>query len=369
MKYLQKVRTFLLIIICNGLIGSAVHAQDKVLRIYNWSNYLGHSTIEDFTRETGIKVRLDFYDSNEMLHQKLSSGRSGYDIVLPSSNWAQLQMNAGFYQKLDKKLLPNLEHIDSSMRQVFSSFDPGNQYFVNWLWGYTSIAINTDKVQKALGSEPLPDNMWELLFNKKYASKLRSCGISLLDSSSELVSAALLSLGRDPFSRKASDYVDVENVLKDLRSHITMISSKDYIDDLARGGVCVAMGWSGDLNVAKQRALVGKTGQKIEVLYPKNGGILFFDMMAIPVDAPNPEHAHQFINYILRPKVHASLTNHLLYANANQKAKEYVDAGILQNSRIYLHSHELLKMQTPKLVNNDLRRKINVIFANFKSGL
>lgn len=344
-------------------------AQDKFLRIYNWSNYLGHSTIEDFTRETGIKVRLDFYDSNEILHQKLISGRSGYDIVLPSSNWAQLQMNAGLYQRLNKSLLPNLAHIEPSMRQVFSAFDPGNQYFVNWLWGYTSIAINTDKVQAALGAEPLPENMWELLFNKKYTSKLRSCGISLLDSPSELVSAALLSLGKDPFSRKASDYVDVENLLKDLRSHITMISSKDFIDDLAHGSVCVAMGWSGDLNVAKQRAAIGKTGQKIDVLFPKNGGILFFDMLAIPADAPNPEHAHQFINYILRPKVHASLTNQLFYANANQKAKEHVDANILQNNRIYLPSHELLKMQIPRLVNNDMRRKINTIFTNFKSGL
>jgi putrescine transport system substrate-binding protein len=344
-------------------------AQDKVLRIYNWSNYLGSSTIEEFTRETGIKVRLDFYDSNETLHQKLVSGKSGYDIVLPSSNWAQLQANAGLYQRLNKTLLPNLAHIDQSMKQVFSTFDPGNQYFVNWLWGFTSIAINTEKVQKALGAEPLPDNMWELLFNKKYTSKLRNCGISLLDSPSELVSAVLLSLGKDPFSRKASDYVDVEVLLKDLRGHITMISSKDFIDELAHGGICVAMGWSGDLNVAKQRAQVGKTGQKIEVLFPKNGGILFFDMLAIPADAPNADHAHQFINYILRPKVHASLTNQLFYANANQKAKEYVEASIVQNSRIYLPSHDLLKMQMPRLVNNDMRRRINLIFNNFKSGL
>jgi putrescine transport system substrate-binding protein len=253
MKLSLHLASFCLAVASTIMCGSSA-AEDKVLRIYNWSNYLGNTTLDDFTRETGIKVRLDLYDSNEVLHQKLMSGKSGYDLVLPSSSWAQLQMNAGAYQRLNKASIPNLSNIEPSMKQVFATFDPGNQYFVNWLWGYTSIAINTEQVKKVLGSEPMPDNIWELLFNKKYTSKLRACGISVLDSPSELISAALLALDKEPFSRKAQDYSEVEGLLKNLRSHISMISSKDYIDELAHGGICVAMGWSGDLNVAKERA-------------------------------------------------------------------------------------------------------------------
>jgi putrescine transport system substrate-binding protein len=345
-------------------------AQDsKILNIYSWSNYIGKNTISDFEKETGIKVRYDVYESNEVLHTKLLSGKSGYDIVLPSSHWAKAQLGAGFYRKLNKEKIPNIANIDPSMRHLFSYFDTGNQYFINWLWGYTTIAINIDKVQAALKSEPLPDNVWELLFNPFYTEKLKSCGISYLDSASEVIPAALLSSGLNPYSQKVQDYVDVEALLKKVRGSALMFSSIDYINYLAEGSLCVAIGWSGDLNSARQQALDKKNGVNIKVLLPKIGGLLFFDMMAIPADAANVDNAHAFMNYILRADVHANLTNTLYYANANLASKKNILPEISKNPTIYLASHELLKMQIPKPVNNDVRRKINQVFSNFKAGL
>lgn len=352
-----------------GLVLPCNAQELKTLNIYSWSNYIGKNTIADFEKETGIKVRYDVYESNEVLHAKLLSGRSGYDIVLPSSHWAKAQLGAGFYRKLNKEKIPNIANIEPSMRYLFSYFDVGNQYFVNWLWGYTTVAINVDKVQALLKSEPLPENVWELLFNPYYTEKLKSCGISYLDSASEVIPAALLAVGLNPYSQKIQDYIEIESTLKKIRNSVRMFSSIDYINYLAEGSLCVAMGWSGDLNSARQQAINKKNGVNITVFLPKIGGLLFFDMMAIPSDAVNIDNAHTFINYILRPEVHANLTNTLYYANANLASKKYILSEISKNPTIYLPSHELLKMQIPKPVNNDIRRKVTQVFSNFKTGL
>ncbi|MEY4265908.1 MAG: hypothetical protein RIS90_443 [Pseudomonadota bacterium] len=350
--------------------GPAALAQDaKVLNIYNWSDYIAADTIQNFEKETGIKVRYDTFDNNEILHAKLVAGKTGYDIVVPSSNWARLQMDGGLLRKLDKSLLPNLKNLDPDIQAQIASLDPGNQYLVNWLWGYTTVGINTAKVKAALGNDPLPANAWELVFNPKYVSKLKGCGVSVLDSASEILPAALHYLGKDPFSKNAADYQEAAAMLKAVRPFITLFSSSGYINDLAGGSICVSLGWSGDINIARQRAIDGKTGQDVQALVPNNGGILFFDMMAIPADAPNAQNAHAFINYILRPEVHASLTNKVFYANPNKESRKFIKPEVANNPTVFVTSAQMATMKPPKALTNDIRRLVTRVFTSFKSGL
>lgn len=349
---------------------TAVLAQEaKVLNIYNWSDYIAADTIQNFEKETGIKVRYDTFDNNEILHAKLVAGKTGYDIVVPSSGWARLQMDGGLLRKLDKSLLPNLKNLDPDIQAQIASLDPGNQYLVNWLWGYTTVGINTAKVKAALGNEPLPANAWELVFNPKYASKLKGCGVSVLDSASEILPAALHYLGKDPFSKNAADYQEAGAMLKAVRPFITLFSSSGYINDLAGGSICVSLGWNGDINIARQRAIDGKTGQDVQALIPNNGGILFFDMMAIPADAPNAQNAHAFINYILRPEVHASLTNKVFYANPNKESRKFIKPEVANNPTVFVSSAQMATMKPPKALTNDIRRLVTRVYTSFKSGL
>ena len=348
---------------------SALAQEEKVLNIYNWSDYIALDTIQNFEKETGIKVRYDTFDNNEILHAKLVAGKTGYDIVVPSSGWARLQMDGGLLRKLDKAQLPNLKNLDPDIQSQIASLDSGNQYLVNWLWGYTTIGINTAKVKAALGAEPIPANVWELFFNPKYVSKLKSCGVSVLDSASEVLPAALHYLGKDPFSKNAADYQEASNLLKSVRPYVTLFSSSGYINDMAGGSVCLALGWNGDINIARQRAIDGKTGHDIVALVPKNGGILFFDMMAIPVDAPHAKNAHAFINYIMRPEVHASLTNKVFYANPNKESRKFIKPEVAQNPSVFPNSAEMATMVPPKALTNDLRRLITRVYTGFKTGL
>jgi putrescine transport system substrate-binding protein len=365
-----KLKNALLIAGVVALSSSTALAQEaKVLNIYNWSDYIAEDTIKNFEKETGIKVRYDTFDNNEIVHAKLVAGKTGYDIVVPSSNWAKLQMDGGLLRKLDKSLLPNLKNLDPDIQQQIASLDPGNQYLVNWLWGYTTVGINTAKVKAALGGEPMPANVWELVFNPKYVSKLKGCGVSVLDSASEVLPAALHYLGRDPFSKNAADYQDAAALLKSIRPSITLFSSSGYINDMAGGSICLALGWSGDINIARQRAIDGKTGQDIQALVPSNGGILFFDMMAIPVDAPNAANAHAFINFIMRPEVHASLTNKVFYANPNKESRKFVKPEVANNPTVFVSPAQMATMKPPKALTNDIRRLVTRVYTSFKSGI
>ena len=348
---------------------SALAQEEKVLNIYNWSDYIAEDTIQNFEKETGIKVRYDTFDNNEILHAKLVAGKTGYDIVVPSSGWARLQMEGGLLRKLDKAQLPNLKNLDPDIQAQIASLDPGNQYLVNWLWGYTTIGINTAKVKAALGSEPMPANVWELFFNPKYVSKMKSCGVSVLDSASEVLPAALHYLGKDPFSKNAADYQEASTLLKSVRPYITLFSSSGYINDMAGGSVCLALGWNGDINIARQRAIEGKTGQDVVALIPKNGGLLFFDMMAMPADAPHPKNAQLFMNYIMRAEVHASLTNKVFYANPNKESRKHIKAEVANNPSVFPTSAEMAVMVPPKALNNDIRRQITRVYTAFKTGL
>ncbi len=355
-----------------GLLAcSMVYAQEeeKVLNIYNWSDYIAEDTIRNFEKETGIKVRYDNFDNNEIVHAKLVAGKTGYDIVVPSSNWAKLQLDGGLLRKLDKGQIPNLKNLDPAVQGALSKMDPGNDYMVNWLWGFTTVGINVDKVKAALGSTPMPDNVWDLVFKPEYISKLKSCGVSYLDSATEIVPAALHYLGKPSFSKNPGDYAAAAALLKAVRPHITLFSSSGYINDMANGSICLALGWSGDVNIARQRAIEGKTGQKLEALIPKTGGLLFFDVMVIPADAPRPGNAQKFINYILRPEVHAGLTNKVFYANPNLPSKAFVKPEVASNPTVFLSPADLAKMIPPDSLNNDMRRLMTRTYTSFKTGL
>lgn len=354
----------------SGIVPSLAQAQEeKVLNVYNWSDYVAEDTIANFEKETGIKVRYDTYDNNEILHAKLVAGKTGYDIVVPSSTFARLQIDGGLLMRLDKAQMPNLKNLDPDIQAQIATIDPGNQYLVNWLWGYTTIGINTAKVKAALGSEPMPANVWELFFNPKYASKLKSCGISVLDSASEVIPAALHYLGKDSFSKSGSDYAEVLALLKGVRPYVTLFSSSGYINEMASGSICMALGWNGDINIARARALEGKTGQDVVAMVPKTGGILFFDMMAITADAPHPKNAMLFMNYIMRPEVHASLTNKVKYANPNKESRKFIVPEVASNPSVFPSTAEMALMVPPKALSNDIRRLQTRTYTSFKTGL
>lgn len=348
---------------------AAAQEEEKVLNVYNWSDYIAEDTIRNFEKETGIKVRYDNFDNNEIVHAKLVAGKTGYDVVVPSSYWAKIQADGGLLMKLDKSKIPNLKNLDPALQEQLAKLDPGNQFQVNWLWGYTTVGINVEKVKAALGSMPMPENAWDLVFKPEYISKLKSCGVSFLDSATEVIPAALHYLGKPAYSKNQADYAGVAPLLKSIRPHVTLFSSSGYINDMANGSICVALGWSGDINIARQRAIDGKTGQNIQALVPKTGGILFFDVMVIPADAPHPNNAHKFIDYILRPEVHASLTNKVFYANPNKESKKFIKPEVASNPTVFLSDADMKKMQAPDALSNDIRRTMTRLYTSFKTGL
>jgi putrescine transport system substrate-binding protein len=341
--------------------------EPKVLNVYNWSDYIADDTLKNFERETGIVVHYDNYDANEILHAKLVAGRSGYDIVVPSAHFAKQQIEAGLFRKLDRSLLGNWGNLDPALLAQLAKVDPGNQYLVDWLWGYVTVGINRPKVEKALGV-PLPENPWDLIFDPKYAGKLKACGINFLDSPSEVLPVAMLYAGKPGYSRVAADYEAAAALLKKVRPYVTRFSSSGYINDLANGSLCAVMGYSGDINIARARALESKTGETIEALVPAHGATLFLDTMAIPADAKHPRNAHLFIDYILRPQVHASLTNKVFYANPNKASLPHVKPDVAANKTIFLTPEAMAGMTAPDSVPQDIRRVQTRIFTAFKAG-
>ena len=352
------------------LAASLTFAQEeKVLNVYNWSDYIGDDLIKKFEAETGIKVRYDNFDNNEIVHAKLVAGKTGYDIIVPSSNWAKLQIDGGLLQKLDKSKIPNLKNVDPAINAQLSKMDPGNDYLVNWLWGFTTVGINVDKVKAALGSTPMPANAWELVFNPEYISKMKGCGVSFLDSATEVIPAALHYLGKPPFSKNPGDYTAAANVLKAVRPHVTLFSSSGYINDMANGSVCLALGWSGDINIARQRAIDNKTGQNIQALIPANGGLLFFDTMVIPADAAHIGNAYRFIDFMLRPENAAANTNKVFYPNPVPDSKKNIRPEVANNPTVFLPAADMARMVPPDALNNDLRRLMTRTYTSFKTGL
>lgn len=350
-------------------VSTAHAADDKILNVYNWSDYIGENTVANFEKETGIKVRYDTFDSNETLHAKMVAGKTGYDIVVPSSNWSKIQGEGGLLTKLDKSKITTYGNIDPWVLQQVGKLDVGNQYTVPYLWGLTTLGYNVKKLKAALGDMPMPDNAWDLLFKPEYVSKLKSCGVSVLDSGDEVFPAALRYLGKAPYSKNPADYQEAAKLLASIRPYITLFSSSGYINDMAGGSLCLSLGWNGDMGIAKARAKESKNGVEIVTTLPKTGAILFFDTMAIPADAPHVENAYKWMSYILRPDVQAGMVNKVHYANPVPAADKLIESDILADKTVFISKEELTKMVPPDSVNNDIRRVRTRAYTAFKTGL
>ncbi|WP_332777142.1 extracellular solute-binding protein [Polaromonas sp.] len=345
----------------------AANTEEKVLNIYNWPDYIAKDMTANFEKETGIKVNYQTFENNEALHAKLVAGNTGYDLVVPGAVFAKPQIDGGLLMKLDKAKIANYGNLDPAIMGKLGAIDPGNAYLVPWAWSFTTVAVNKGQVAKALGSTPMPANVWELVFNPVYTAKLKSCGIAYLDSPTEVLPPAMHYLGKNAYSNDAADHKAAGEMLAKVRPHIRMFSST-MIDDLAGGKACVALAWAGDVNIARARAIENKSGNDIEALLPSTGGLIFFDTLAIPKDAKHPNNALAFINYYLRPEVSASLTNELSYATANKASLASVKPEIAQNKAAFPDAENLQKMVSPASFSNEARESMSNVYTLFKKG-
>lgn len=324
-----------------GLVGTAVAlslpvvwAQAPVVNVYNWAEYTAPDTISGFEKTTGIKARYDVYDSNDILQAKLLTGKSGYDVVVPSTHYAARQLEAGLFQKLDKTKIPHWEHLDPDIMALVASVDPGNEYLVPWGYGTNGLGYNVTKVREIMGPDVVL-NDWDMLFKPENAQKLKACGISMLDEAAQVFPAVLHYQGKDPNSSKPEDYAAALALLKTIRPYIRQFSSSGYIDELAAGDLCMVYGYSGDVMIASQRAREANKNYAIDYYIPQGGAPAWFDTMAIPKGASNVDEAHAFINYIETPEVHAAITNTMFFPNANKAARAFVVKDVAENPMIY----------------------------------
>ncbi len=346
----------------------AVNTEEKVLNIYNWPDYIPEGMTAEFEKETGIKVNYDTFETNEALHAKLVAGSTGYDIVVPGSVFAKPQIEGGMFQPLDKAKIKNLANLDAPIMATLAKFtDPDNKYLVPWAWGFTTVGINKTKVAKALGKMPMPENAWDLVFKPEYTSKLKSCGIAYLDSPTEIIPVALHYIGKDAYSNDPADYKAATDMLAKVRKDVRIFSST-MIDDIAGGKACVAIGWSGDINIAATRAVENKSKDEIEALLPSTGALIFFDTMAITKDAKHPNNAASFIDFYLRAENAAKMTNEMSYPTANKAAIAQIKPEMANNKTIFVEADYFAKMIAPSSFTNEAREAMATAYNSFKKG-
>ncbi len=339
----------------------------KVLNIYNWPDYIPEGMIAAFEQETGIQVNYDSFESNEALHAKLVAGGTGYDIVVPGTGFAQHQIAAGFFQPLDKAKIPNLANLDPEFMKKVAVADPGNQFLVPWAWGFTTVGINRQKVERALGATPIPENSWELVFNPTYTRKLRGCGIIMLDSPHEIMPVALHYVGKPAFSSNPADFQLAAEMLAKVRPDIRRFSNT-MIDDIAGGEACVFVGWSGDINIAAGRVLEKGGTDQIVPLLPSTGGLLFVDAMAITKDARHPNNAHAFINFYLRAENAARMANEMNYPTGNKAALALIRPEIKNNTTIFLGEQDTARLIPAGGFALEVSGVLNDTYNAFKRG-
>jgi putrescine transport system substrate-binding protein len=345
---------------------SLAHAEDRVLNVYNWSDYIEKSILQDFTKETGIKVTYDTFDSNEILETKLLAGGSGYDVVVPTASFLQRQVQAGVFQKLDKSKLPNLKNMWDFISKQTARYDPGNEYSINYMWGTVGIGYNKKMVKEALGTDTI--DSWKAVFDPEMMAKLKGCGVHFLDSPTDIVPAALQYLGLDPDSHKKEDFDKAEALLLKVRPDVRKFHSSEYINALANGDICVAVGYSGDVLQARDRADEAKQGVEIGYSIPKEGAQMWFDQMAIPADAKHVAEAHEFLNYLMKPEVIAKSTNYVYYANGNKASQQFVDKEVLDDPNIYPTEEVLQKLYTTSPLDPKSQRLLTRMWTRVVTG-
>jgi len=352
-----------------GLAALAVtaQAQDKVVNVYNWSDYIDEEILTDFTAETGIKVVYDVYDSNEILETKLLAGGSGYDVVVPTATFLQRQIQAGVYQKLQKDKLPNLSHMWPQIMERLQKYDPGNEHAVNYMWGTTGIGYNVDAVRARLGADTI--DSWDVIFKPEILAKFADCGVMMLDAPDEILRAALNYLGLNPDSADPDDYRKATDLLMTIRPSVQKFHSSEYINALANGDICIAVGWSGDILQARDRAAEANNGVTVEYAIPKEGALMWFDNMAIPADAPHVDEAHAFVNFIMRPEVAAKASNYVYYANGNLASKEFLNEDVIGDPAIYPPDSVVEKLYVVAPFDAKLQRTITRLWTQVRTGL
>ncbi len=350
-----------------AVAAAPAYDDEKVLNIYNWPDYAAESLIPDFEKETGIKVNYQTFENNEVLQAKLVAGNTGFDIVVPSSTFVRSQVQAGFYQPLDKAALKNLGNLDSSVIAKLDEADPGHKVVIPWAWSYSTVGINRTKVEKALAGMPMPENAWDLVLKPEYTSKLKSCGIAYLDSPTEILPVALHYVGKRIYSNDPADYKLAAAQLAKVRKDVRIFSST-MIDDVASGRVCAALGWAGEFNIAAARAKDNGSRDVIEALLPSTGGLIFFDVMAITKDAKHPKNAHAFMDFYLRPEQSAKQINEMHYMTANKAAEGLMNAAVKSNKSLHVDAENMAKMVPAANLSNETREAMSNIYTAFKKA-
>jgi len=341
-------------------------SEEKVVNVYNWSDYIDEEILSEFEAETGIKVVYDVFDSNDVLETKLLAGGSGYDVVVPSGTFLGRQIQAGVFQELDRDKLTNWGNLWDLVLDRTSKWDPGNKYAVNYMWGTTGIGYNVNMVNERMADAPV--NSWDMIFNPEIASKFADCGIYMLDAGDEMIPAALKYIGEDPDSKDVNVIAKAEAVLMATRPFIRKFHSSEYIDALANGDICIAVGWSGDVLQARDRAAEAKNGVEINYVAPVEGALMWFDMMAIPADATHPGNAHTFINYIMRPEVMAKASNYVYYANGNKASEAFLAEDVIGDPAIYPTPEALKTLYITTPYDTDSQRAVTRLWTRVKSG-
>jgi putrescine transport system substrate-binding protein len=356
----------LILLLSLTVISCSNPADEKVLNVYNWSDYIDRSILNEFTTETGIKVVYDVYDSNDVLETKLLAGHSNYDIVVPTADFLSRQIQAGVYQKLDKSKLSNLSNMWDLISQRTAVYDPDNAYSINYMWGTVGIGYNVEKIKRRLPNAPL--NSWKLFFNPKILSLFADCGVQALDSPNEMIPAALNYLGENPDSKNPATIAKAEAVLMAIRPFIQKFNSSEYVNALANGDICLAVGYSGDILQARNRAI--EAGKSIEINYvvPDEGALVWADQMAIPADAPHPDNAHQFINFMMRPEVIAKSSNYVSYANGNKASQKFLTPEVINNPSVYPSAAAMARLYTISPYQMKVQRILTRIWTRVVTG-
>ena len=363
----QAIRLAVLAAVCVAITPAHGQPKERILNVYNWSDYIAPTVVEDFTKQTGIKVRYDTFDSNDTLETKLLAGKSGYDVVVPTAYFLERQIRAGVFQKLDKARMPNLANMWPEISQRLAAYDPGNQYAVNYMWGTTGIGYNLRKTREVLGANGTIDS-WDIVFKPESLAKFKGCGVHLLDSSDDILAAALHYLGLDPNSANETDLQTAAALVMKIRPYVRKFHSSEYLNVLASGEICLAVGFSGDIKQAQKRAAEAKNGVDIAYAIPKEGAQLWFDNLAIPRDARNVAEAEDFINYLQRPEVAAKNTNFISYANGNVASQKFIDKAILDDKGIYPDEATMRRLYTISAHDPKTQRLINRLWTRIKTG-
>ncbi len=341
-------------------------AEDPVVNVYNWSDYIDEEILAEFEAETGIRVVYDVFDSNEVLETKLLAGQSGYDVVVPSASFLARQIQAGVFRPLDRSKLPHWDNQWPLIMERVAVYDPDNQHAVNYMWGTTGIGYNADMVAERMPEAPV--DSWDLVFDPETAARFADCGIYVLDAADEMIPAALNYIGENPDSHDPEVLNKARNVLLAIRPYIRKFHSSEYINALANGDICIAVGWSGDVIQARDRADEAENGVVIKYSIPNEGALMWFDMLAVPGDALHPNNAHAFIDYILRPEVMAKASNYVYYANGNLASQELLDEEVIGDPTIYPPPEVMARLYTTRPYPPDVQRLVTRIWTDVKAA-